>query len=537
MENITAKDTGAAKFPQLAGQSFTFAEAKAKISWFPHVFSKQVIIKDVSLLDFDLSQKAANGGETKLRVERFALQDIFVGFADLKTTGPDIRPYNTEGGVPVYLSLASQQLDAKGVVQNDIGVSYEATIERKEELVSGSGDFLVLKGGVLDVNVKNPALKSAGVALKVKADIAFDMQRKIIDVLALNANIAGQEMNGAARLDVSKSVPAIDFNLNGKDLETDAFLALLAPKQEGASNDNKAPEAKKTATPKPLPNLTINGQITIDGLTANNLKIDRVDAVVTGRDSTYSLAPLSLDLYAGKAIMALSVNGKAVPARCALDLNAGSIALGALLQDVSGKNVFEGALNTKADIKLPCLAGPIDISKAVGTVNTSISDGVIQKWQVSKALNQALALAKAFDEGDLKDLAGIQNALNVKTDEDRFEFAEMLADVTLKDGVANNTLFKMIAPLSEISGQGSVNLVKQLIDYKLQLSLLDTKAEKAILIPVKISGSLSKPTYGIDTQSLLKEQAESKVKDMVQDKLKDAVGDKLGTDVFKGLPF
>jgi uncharacterized protein involved in outer membrane biogenesis len=537
LENITAKDTGKAKFPQLTGQSFAFAEAKAKLSWFPHILSKQIIIKDVSLLNFDLSQKSANGEQIKLSVERFALQDIFVGFADLATTGPDIRPNKEGTGVPIHLSLSSQMLDAKGVVQNDIDLSYDARIEKKTELVSGSGDFLVLKDGVFDVKLKNPALKPAGIALKVKTDVALDLQRKIVDILALQAMIADQKIEGGARIDLSKAIPAIDFKLTGKDIETDAILALLAPKKDVESNDEEPEKAKQVAAPKPLPNVTINGQITLGGLTANNLKIDRLDAVIKGRDSSYSLAPLSLDLYAGKAIMLLSVNGKAVPARCALDLNAGSIALGALLQDVSGKNIFEGALNTKADIKLPCLAGPIDISKAVGKVNTIISDGVIQKWQVSKALNQALAVAKAYEEGGLSDLAGIQNALNVKSDEDRFEFAEMLADVTLKGGVANNTLFKIAAPLSEINGQGSVDLVKKLIDYKLQLSLTNTKSDKAVFIPVKIGGSLSKPTYGIDTQSLLKAQAQNKVEDLVQDKLKGVVGDKLGKDLLKNLPF
>jgi uncharacterized protein involved in outer membrane biogenesis len=537
LENITAQDTGKAKFPQLAGQSFAFAEAKAKIAWFPHILSKQVIIKDVSLLNFDLSQNSANGEQIKLSVERFALQGIFVGFADLEKSGPDIRPNKAGSGVPIYLSMSAQMLDAKGVVQNDVALSYKARIEKKKELVSGSGDFLVLKDSALDVKLKNPALKPAGIALKVNADVALDLQRKIVDILALQAVLANQKIEGGARLDLSQSIPAIDFKLTGKDIQTDAILALLAPKQDAASSADKADTAKKAAMPKPLPNVTINGQITLDGLTANNLKIDRVDAVVKGNDSSYSLAPLSLDLYAGKAIMLLSVNGKSVPARCALDLNAGSIALGALLQDVSGENIFEGALNTKADIKLPCLAGPVDISKAVGTVNTIISDGVIQKWQVSKALNQALAVAKAYDEGSLSDLAGIQNALNVKSDEDRFEFAEMLADVTLKGGVANNTLFKMIAPLSEINGQGSVDLVKKLIDYRLQLSLTNKKSDKAVFIPVKIGGSLSKPTYGIDTQSLLKAQAQNKVEDLVQDKLKGVVGDKLGKDLLKSLPF
>ncbi|MEC7703224.1 MAG: AsmA-like C-terminal region-containing protein, partial [Pseudomonadota bacterium] len=164
-------------------------------------------------------------------------------------------------------------------------------------------------------------------------------------------------------------------------------------------------------------------------------------------------------------------------------------------------------------------------------------DGVIQKWGVSKGLNKALSVAKALEDGSLTGVAAVQQALSVQEGDDRFEFTEIVANMTLANGIANNTKFNLSAPLSDIQGAGQVDLVKQVIDYGLKLNLSKNKGNNENYIPIKITGPLTKPSYKIDTESLLKAKAGTEVKEKIKDKIGKELGDKVGGDILKALPF
>ena len=128
-------------------------------------------------------------------------------------------------------------------------------------------------------------------------------------------------------------------------------------------------------------------------------------------------------------------------------------------------------------------------------------------------------------------------SMSVEEGDDRFEFTQIIANMTLANGIANNTNFNLSAPLSEIRGSGQVDLVKQAIDYALKLNLSKNKGNNENFIPVKISGPLTKPSYAIDTASLLQAKAGQEVKTKIQDKINEELGDKVGKDILKALPF
>ena len=71
--DISAKDTGNAKMPQLKGQSFAFEKAQAHISWFPHVFSKSVVLNEIALNNLDYTKPTPDGGKMNVLLKSFDL--------------------------------------------------------------------------------------------------------------------------------------------------------------------------------------------------------------------------------------------------------------------------------------------------------------------------------------------------------------------------------------------------------------------------------------------------------------------------------
>ena len=109
----------------------------------------------------------------------------------------------------------------------------------------------------------------------------------------------------------------------------------------------------------------------------------------------------------------------------------------------------------------------------------------------------------------------------------------MTASGVVTDGVLRNEDLKAELPFMELTGAGSVDLVKGTVDYGLRARIFEkpelmgnaTPEEigdltKAV-IPLKISGSLASPKVSPDVEKLLRERVEDEIKEKLEDKLKD----------------
>jgi AsmA protein len=103
--------------------------------------------------------------------------------------------------------------------------------------------------------------------------------------------------------------------------------------------------------------------------------------------------------------------------------------------------------------------------------------------------------------------------------------------------MSNNDL-KIDMQYLKVGGQGTVDLPKNGLDYRLTAKVLKIPREGAdpaqmedmvdAEIPVKVSGALTDPKVRPDLEGYLKNQAKEKV----EEKIKEKLGDKL-KDLFK----
>jgi AsmA protein len=154
-----------------------------------------------------------------------------------------------------------------------------------------------------------------------------------------------------------------------------------------------------------------------------------------------------------------------------------------------------------------------------GAGGFDLNDGQIKGVNIQKL---ASAVAKLY-EGGLTNPAAIQTAISeAQRPDEKTDFSKFLSQFDIVDGLVQAPTITMEGPFLAMSGVGKINLPKQTLDLRL-LPKASTTADgtgKMVAIPVKVGGTFSKPTMGIDVESLVRGKAEQTVKGLLDKALK-----------------
>ena len=166
-----------------------------------------------------------------------------------------------------------------------------------------------------------------------------------------------------------------------------------------------------------------------------------------------------------------------------------------------------------------------------GKANFSFQNGAVQGVNIGQLIREAYAKLK-------------KKPAPPKT-ENETDFAEMSGSVIVTNGIVHNNDLKAKSPLLRIDGKGSVDLPKERINYLVNTSIVESNEGqagkeltelKSLTIPIKITGTFSKPDFGLDLgpvlQARVKKEVEKKqeqlkkdVEKKIEDKKKSVVED------------
>ena len=123
------------------------------------------------------------------------------------------------------------------------------------------------------------------------------------------------------------------------------------------------------------------------------------------------------------------------------------------------------------------------------------------------------------------------------------DFSELSGSAVITNGVVNNKDLLAKSPYLRITGEGTVSLVPETLDYTVTPVIVSTEKGqggeglddlKGIPVPVHMTGAYADPSFSIDWAKVLtgaqKAKLEEKVeekKQELQEKIQDKVGDKL----------
>ncbi|MGY1488928.1 AsmA family protein [Methylobacillus pratensis] len=362
---------------------------------------------------------------------------------------------------------------------------------------------LLLQGNVNIGSIVYEKFRLAGLKLGIKAD------GKTLNINPFNVKLDETTING--KFGISRfERPIYHFDVDIDKLDADRYItdSEAKPAKPAPATASK-PQEDAPIDLSALRQLNADGELRIGSLKVANVKSTNVRIKLKADSGVAELAPFSANLYEGSMNGALTVDARSMP-NIAIKQDMKSIAIGPLLTDAINNDM----LNGKGSLNL-------DITTSGDTVN-SLKKGLNGK----AALNLKDGAVKGIDiAGTLRGAKDKLNALKGSTSvtgdkSKQTDFSEMSASFNIKNGVAHNDDLDMKAPLFRIAGNGSVDIANETLDYLAKPTVVASlkgqggaglQELNGLTVPVKLTGTFTKPAYAIDFAGLAAAVAKNKL--------------------------
>ncbi len=436
-------------------------------------------------------KEAAAKAETPqldISVEGIDISKAKVTYID-KATGKTtvVHPLNLK--IPRYASGRDIDVALDMVVQQPAPakpMSFDVKTTVKPDLDKGEFTFRNLKAHVDLGGAKASA--TAGVVVNTKTE-----EIKVTDLVT---GWQGTDLKGNARVKGFKN-PAVNFDVSSPSVDLDALM----PANPNAPKDNN-----KALLPLDLlRSLTLDGKVSIGTLKTAGLSMSNIKFDVNARNGLLKIDPLTLNMYDGTLTTAVQIDARNNNPAYNLKGGLKGMEVGKLLTAKMGQDYLTGVSNVDFDLNTRGNTMNAINAAAGGQIKFDFGKGYINKWQLSRLINQAIAY---FETGKLDPNAS-----------DKVYFTSLDAAFTGQSGVFRNDNLVLIGPKSHALGSGSVNLANQSVDYTVRVGGGDNpeKFGKKKHLPVRMTGPFSKLSYSIDMQALIQDVAGEKIEEKKQE--------------------
>lgn len=438
-----------------------------------------------------------NGAEHKLNISSLSMSsagmddDINLDF-DLVYNGEKIQGTAVAGSMNALLQKASQYPIKANVKAFGVTVEADTVLKDMAKNLQFSGK----------VKAQNPSGNFGAPA--VNLDAAFNGSVKNISAVINSLNIAGNIVTGKIKADLQKAKPYVTTNLQSGQFDLQKLTAVA--QRQVASGLSLIPQASAAAfvpnSPldlKFLNALNAKAEVSVSKLIVSNMvQADNVKLVADLNNGVLNLNPLQLNIAGGV------VNGT-------ITANANSNALSA---DLNGKDVVLQKLWKGFSVSDTSSFGISSGGKTDFNVNVRGSGSTVRQI-VENLSGQIVAVtgASKIQTGSLKYLSGnfisqLLKFLNIERREKNMDLtcAVIRADITNGNVVFPKGIVFNAKQMTVVS-DGSVNLKNDRLNLSIHPfngKIADTNVAQAISSLVKISGTIEKPTIGLDNSAVIK---------------------------------
>ncbi len=404
-------------------------------------------------------------------------------------------------------------------LQGDLNLSF------KEMNVSDFEKVLIKQFKLVsELNV--PAVSKDKINSTIESEISYDLAKQKLSIDSLQSTVNDIELGGQLSF-IQQTVPVIRYSLKGNVWDLNPYLTTTTEQNDNATTtdkDNQATEAEPDLSI--LKEFDIKGDLTIAGLLYEDIRIGKITNNLTVKNGKATLSPLNAQLYDGSLNIDAWVDEKGGENQYKATTSIKNVVLMDLLKDAAKVDLLSGTANFNL------------IADGKGLTSTKIQQGVNAKGDFRILdgelyginLSQEIRVLKAKIQG--KTLA--PDKLVKKTD-----FASLIGEFTVQDGIANNQKLLMSSPVMRLDGAGTANTITEALNYKLGVTPLSKAGEETdfldldgVTIPLLIKGTFSKPSFNLDTEAALKEKIEAGKK-ALQEKAKDAILGNKSSDELK----
>lgn len=258
-----------------------------------------------------------------------------------------------------------------------------------------------------------------------------------------------------------------------------------------------------------LPGILTDGQLSIQKIRFNQLKLNKISAHLLNKEGLLQLNPLTLHLYDGESVGDLSYDSE--KNLVSLNQTATNLNGAKLFQDLLNKNIIKGNVDFSIHSQLPVSEFNWK-EKLSGTGSFTIKDGVIETLDLNKIVDYTsdkinqLIQNKKPDTKQLLDLVQFNQADWYKGSTN---FNLLTLQYHLQQAVITSDSLVLQTDKLLLKGQGNLNLNEQNIDTNLSIRINLPEKNVAIAqqllggsFPLRIKGSMNNPQVLPDIQKI-----------------------------------
>lgn len=310
------------------------------------------------------------------------------------------------------------------------------------------------------------------------------------------------------------------FELVADSIDLDGYMA--------PATDEVAVEAEEAAIEIPVDMiraLNASGSFKLEQANLSGMTFENLEFFLNSADGKLRLHPISADLFDGAYKGDVQIDASTDTPSLSVNENIVDVQLTPLVEAMFGVANVTGTVN--GTFALSGRGSDMDaIRKDLdGNIAFELKDGAWEGTDVWYQLRRARATLRQEPAPEPKLPA-------------RTEFSQVSTSGDVVDGIMQSDDLVADLPFMRVTGSGIVNFVNRDVDYSLEARVVE-KPElmtnmsdseivdfTAAVVPLKISGPLSSPSFGIDIEGMMRrevERAVEKEKDRIKNKLLDSV--------------
>ena len=301
---------------------------------------------------------------------------------------------------------------------------------------------------------------------------------------------------GALRFDWSGARPKAGGVLSTEQLDLRRYLPPPTENAQGFPAWSEAPINFSN-----LRNVDADFDISTDAIFLNDLEMgqSRLKIVVANGRLTADIPELAM--YGGQGSGQLVVNARGAKPSFSGNFDMGAVQAQPLSLDLLKHDNLLGLGGFKFNFTANGASQAAIMSSMDGAGGFDIADGALKGVNIAKIARAGAALQRGFNPAALQSVVSVARGPTEQTD-----FSEFLSDFKITNGLVNAPTITMNGPFLTMTGKGDINLPLQTIDLRLSPRATDTidgSGARSISIPLRIGGTFSKPTIGIDAEALI----------------------------------
>ncbi|MFP4129212.1 MAG: AsmA family protein [Halorhodospira sp.] len=349
-----------------------------------------------------------------------------------------------------------------------------------------------------------------------------------VELPELTVGLDDSRLQGEAAL--QPEGPSVELALALDAIDADRYMPPAAPDEAGsgsgdAGGSGGSGDGTGSSEPslgdlravsldlplEPLRDLALDGTVEVGELRIAGLRIQALEASLAGADGEVGADALEAQLYDGRfsGHALLDARGEAPAFDIASRLE--EVRFGPLLEDLVDRDWLHGTgrIRFAGSGGGPHLHALIEDFEGEGRL--AVEDGALLGLNIPHEIRKAVAQLRREEPPE------------APSDEERTDFTELTASLTLSGGVARNDDLRLTAPLLQARGAGEADILEERVDYRVETTLDEGLAagEAPVLhhlagttVPLTITGHLLDPEIGVDAKGQIETALEERQEEL-----------------------